>query len=307
MWTTIKRVVRSGFTDFWRNSFVSIASIFVMTVTLFVIGSIFFIQATLDTTLMQLRDKVDVNVYFALSAREDQILNLKKDLESLPHVKNVEYKSREQVYNDFKERHQDDQLTLQALDELGENPLGAMLNIRANDTEQYEAIAQFLETHDSGTGGSSSIVDKVNFYQNKIAIDKLTSIIKGSEQLGFVITIILVVMSVMITFNTIRLAIYSSRDEIALMRLVGASYTYIRGPFVVEGIMAGAFSAIIALALFYPLTFWLGPSTEEFFGGLNLFEYFISHFEEFFLVIMGSGIALGAVSSYLAVKKYLRV
>jgi cell division transport system permease protein len=90
------------------------------------------------------------------------------------------------------------------------------------------------------------------------------------------------------------------------MQLVGASNAYIRGPFVVEGILYGIVSAIITLILFYPLTYWLGPITQNFFGSMNLFTYYISNFGQISLLIVGAGIALGAVSSYLAVKKYLK-
>jgi cell division transport system permease protein len=306
LWTSLKRILRSGFVNFWRNSIVSAASIFVMTITLFVIGMALFTQATLESVLTQIRDKVDVNVYFVTSAEEKDILDLKASLESLPEVSAVEYVTREQALAAFRKRHENDQHTLQALEELDENPLGAVLNIKAKDPSQYVNIAAFLERSDVLSKEGTSIIDKINYYQNKVAIDKLTAIIRSSERLGLAITFILVVMSVLITFNTIRLAIYIARDEISVMRLVGASNAYVRGPFVVEGIMTGIFSAIIALALFYPLTYWIGPSTENFFSGLNLFDYYMDTFSEFVLIIMGSGILLGAFSSFLAVKKYLK-
>jgi len=90
------------------------------------------------------------------------------------------------------------------------------------------------------------------------------------------------------------------------MKLVGASNSYIRGPFVFEGIMYGIVSAIITLILFYPLTIWLGPITKDFFGGMNLFDYYINTFSKIFLIIFSAGILLGAISSYLAVRKYLK-
>jgi len=116
----------------------------------------------------------------------------------------------------------------------------------------------------------------------------------------------LVVISVIIIFNTIRMAIYISREEISIMRLVGASDAYVRGPFVFEGMMYGIISAVITLVLFYPIALWLGPYTQQFFGDINLFMYYTSNFGIIFLSIMGTGVFLGALSSYLAVKKYLR-
>lgn len=307
MLVAIKRIARAGFLSFWRNSIVSVSSVFVMTMTLCVIGSILFVQVTLETTLAQLSSKVDVNVYFVTTAPEADILTLKTAVEGLPEVAAAEYVPKEKVYADFRARHENDSLTLQALDELGENPLGAILNIRAKDTAQYAGIAQFLETSDLLKKNETPIIDKVNYYQNKVAIDKLTAIINSTEQIGLFVTLLLVVMSVLITFNTIRLAIFTSKDEIAVMRLVGASGAYSRGPFIVQGIMSGLASAIIALAIFYPVTYWLAPFTTGFFSGLNLFDYYVEHFPEFFVILMGSGVVLGGFSSILAVRKYLKV
>ncbi|HEY4502237.1 MAG TPA: permease-like cell division protein FtsX [Candidatus Paceibacterota bacterium] len=303
----LRRIIRSGFVSFWRNGFVSLSSILVMTVTLFVMGSLIFLGATLDATLEQIKNKVDVNVYFVTSAPEEDILALKAQLEALPEVASVEYLSREGVLDRFKERHEGDQLTLQALDELGENPLGATLNIRAKETSQYEGIAHFLQNESALESGGESIVDSVNFFQNRAAIEKLDTIIKSSQTFSLVVTIVLVIASIIITFNTIRLAIYTSKDEISVMRLVGASNFYIRGPFVFEGMMYGFVAAVITLVLFYPLTFWLGPVTEGFFGDINIFRYYVDNFGEIFLLIIGTGIVLGAVSSFLAVRKYLRL
>ena len=223
MWIKIKRVIRAGFFSFWRNGFVSLSSILVMVVTLFVIGSVIFSGVILRFTLDQIKEKVDINVYFVRTANEADILAMKDKLEKLAEVQSpIIYVSREQALEEFKQRNQNDELTLQALEELGENPLGAKLNIRAKDPGQYENIAKFLQNQSALSVGNTSIIDKVNYYQNKEAIDRLTSIINSSNRLGFVLTIFLVVISVLITFNTLRLVIYMSRDEISVMRLVGA-------------------------------------------------------------------------------------
>lgn len=278
-----------------------------MTVTLFIFGSVLFLGAMLNASLEEIKDKVDINVYFITTAPPEEILSLKDSLLALSEVESVEYVSRDEALERFRLRHENDQLTLQALEELGENPLGANLNIKAKETSQYEGIAAFLESESAlRSGEEAPIIDKANYFQNKIAIDKLTTIIESSETFGLVVIIVLVISSIIITFNTIRLAIYTSRDEISVMRLVGASNMYIRGPFVFEGIMYGVVAASITLALFYPITLWLGPITESFFGNINLFSYYINNFARIFSIIFGSGIVLGAVSSFLAVRKYLK-
>lgn len=304
----IKRIVRAGFISFWRNSFVSVSSIVVMTITLFVIGSLIFLNALLDASLGLLKDKVDVNVYFVTDAPEVNIKSVQTALESLPEVESVVYVSRDEALKRFRERHKDDEIELQALEELGENPLRASLSIKAIDPSQYEKINTFLSDDQSTLSkDTGSIVAKVNFSDNKSAIQKLTDIIAAIERFGLVLTSTLVIVSVIIVFNTIRLAIFIAREEISIMRLVGASDLYIRGPFVFEGVMYGFVSGIITLVAFYPLTLWLGPATQRFFGNINLFTYYTSHFGPIFLTLMVTGVLLGALSSFLAVKKYLRV
>ncbi len=304
----LKRIVRSGFVNFWRNGFVSISSIVVMTITLFVIGSLIFLNAMMKASLEFLSEKVDINVYFEIEAPEESILAVQRSLEGLPEVRHVSYISRDEALKRFRERHKDDEIELQALSELGDNPLRASLSVKATDPSQYERINNFLSTDQTTLRqDGSSIVAKVNFKDNKSAIEKLTQIIEGVELFGLVVSLVLVAASIIIVFNTIRMAIYISREEIAVMRLVGASDAYIRGPFVFEGVMYGFISALITLIAFYPLAIWLGPATQAFFGNINLFTYYTSHFGPIFLTLVGTGMFLGALSSFLAVKKYLRV
>lgn len=307
IWITAKRIIRSGFFNFWRNGFISLSSVLVMVITLFVIGSTIFSGAILRKTLDEIKNKVDINVYFVRTAEEGDILAMKNNIERLPEVAPpVIYVSRDTALAEFKKKHENDSYTLQALDELGENPLGAMLNIKAKDPSQYESIAKFLQDQNALSGNSGAIIDKVNYLQNKDVIDRLSKIITSANRLGFALTLLLIVISILITLNTIRLVIYMSRDEISVMRLVGASMGYIRGPFFVAGAIYGFVSAIITLIIFYPVTIWLGNSTESFMG-LNVFHYYTSNFGQIFLLIVGSGVVIGAISSWLAIRKYLRV
>ncbi|PIS04043.1 hypothetical protein COT83_02755, partial [Candidatus Peregrinibacteria bacterium CG10_big_fil_rev_8_21_14_0_10_44_7] len=141
-WTNTQRIFKSGFVNFWRSGFISLASSLVMVTTLMVIGSLLFLGTLFDSTLTQIKNKVDINVYFVTDAQEEDILALKRSLEALPEVASIDYESREDVLAAFRERHADDQTMLQALDEIGDNPLRAVLNIRAKTPSQYETIAQ---------------------------------------------------------------------------------------------------------------------------------------------------------------------
>lgn len=307
IWIKFKRIIKSGFVSFWRNGLVSLASTLVMTVTLAVIAALIFVGALLNSTLQGIRDKVDINVYFVKGAPEDQVLDMKKDIQNLPEVQSVTYVSENEALENFKQKHQDNPLILNALDEINTNPLGASLNVRAKDPSQYESIANYIQNRDLSSNGHQSIVDKINYTQNKQAINTLDNIINSSERLGALIAIFFAVISILITFNTIRLAIYISRDEISVMRLVGASQRYIRGPFLIIGLIYGLLSALITLIIIYPAAYWVGPLTLSLGTGLNIYNYFLSNFFQIVGTIVLVGLFLGFFSSYLAVRKYLKV
>lgn len=302
--TDTKRIIKSGFTNFSRNGIVSIASVLVVTITLCVISSLLFLQAILHFSLSQIQDKVDVTVYLNVGTAEDKIMTLKSSIEQLPEVASVSYTSSDQAIKDFRERHQDDYLTIQALDELSDNPLGASLNIKAKDPAQYESVVKNLEGDTALARDNASIIDKINYHQNKIVIDRLSAIINGARTLGLLITLIMMIVSIIITFNTIRLTIYFAREEIGIMRLVGAENKYIRGPFMVEGIIYGVIATLITLIIFFPVTIWLGNNMSDFLG-MNVFAYYTSNFIQITLIILASGIVLGSLSSFLAVRRYL--
>ena len=180
-WTDTRRIIRSGFLNFSRSGVVSIASVLVVTVTLSVITFLIFLQAVLHYSLTEIEDKVDITVYLTLDASETAISDLQNSIEALPEVAEVTYLSRDEALERFREEHKDDYLTLQALDELGENPLGASLNIRAVETSQYEGIAKFLESENALSNDGSSVIEKINFYQNKQIIDRLANIISSAR------------------------------------------------------------------------------------------------------------------------------
>ena len=290
--------------NFKRNGLVSWAAVLVVTVTLCVITLIIFLQAILNFSLQYFKDKVDITVYFTTSAPEDKIISLKSSLEKLPEVANVSYTNREEALRIFRGRHINDYPTIQALDEIDENPLGAYLDVKAKEVSQYENVANFLKSDNTLILGSSSIIDKVNYYQNKPVIDRLNTIISGAQKLGFLITLLFVFISIIITFNTIRLTIFISKEEIGVMRLVGASKMHVRGPFMIEGAIYGVVATLFTLILFWPATAWLGRNMTYFLG-INVYDYYISSFFQIFTILLLSSVGLGIVSRFLAVRKYL--
>ena len=301
---TIKRIIKAGFLNFKRSGLVSWAAVLVVTITLSVITIIILLQAVLHFSLSQIKDKVDVTIYFTTNAPEEKIMQLKSSLEKLPEVASVSYTSADEALRIFRERHANDYPTIQALDEIGENPLGAYLNVKAKEVSQYESIASFMKGGDALVSGSASIIDKVNYHQNKLVIERLNTIISGAQKLGFLITLLLVIISIIITFNTIRLTIFIAKEEIGVMRLVGASKMHVRGPFMIEGAIYGVIATLITTVIFWPATFWLGVKMTDFLG-INMYNYYLLNFFQIFAILLLSGIILGIISSFLVIRKYL--
>ena len=224
MFVALKRILRSGFVGFWRNAFVSFTSIIVMVVALFVIASTLFNSYSLESALIDFQNRVDINLYFVVDAPIEKIEALKSEIETLPEVQSVTLTTREQALADFRERHRNDELILQGLEQLGENPLGASLAIRARETQQYEGIATFLNERQAQETVANPLIDRVNYQKNKEAIDRLTELIETERRQNEIISLILVIIAAFVMFNTVKLAIYNSREEIAVMRLVGARH-----------------------------------------------------------------------------------
>lgn len=306
-WMATRRVLVGGGKNFARGGAVSVATVLIMTVTLSVIAFLILLSGLLSYTLTAIKEKVDVSVYFITTASEKDILAVKSQLENLPQVVEVTYTSADEALEAFRARHADDQLTLQALAELGGNPLDASLGIRATDPSEYESIVNFLEASPALSVGGASIVDRINYTQNKEAIDRLSLAIRATRDIGLAVVIILAVASILIAFATVRLAIYTAKDEIAVMRLVGASGAYVQGPFIITGIITGIIAALLVLLIFWPATWYAGAKTVGWFGGFNLAHYYGDHLLAIALIIISSGVVLGAVASVFAIRKYLNV
>ncbi len=304
MTTEIKRVIKAGFVNFLRSGVVSWASVLVVTITLSVITALILLNVTLHSALSQIKDKVDVTIYFTVDAGEDNVLALKDSLEKLPEVEKISYVSKEEALSLFRLRHENDYPTIAALDEIQDNPLGAYLNVKAKEVSQYENIANFLKSDSALVQGSLSVIDKVNYHQNKIVIERLSNIIHGAQRLGFLTTLVLIIISIIITFNTIRLTIFISKEEISVMRLVGASKMRVRGPFMVEGSIYGIIATILTLVLFWPVTVYFGNSMTNFLG-LDIYGYYVSNLLQIFIINLLSGVLLGIVSSFIAISRYL--
>ena len=303
--TQVKKTFYLGLVNVVRNSFVSFSVIFVMTVSLFIVGfSLLFGQVMSDVT-DGLRDKVDMTVYFVSGTPEEQVFEFRDKLEGLAQVREVIYVSQETALEEYRKRHENDTDILRGLDILEENPFRARLSIRAHQAGDFEAISRFVENEDILSDNPTKVVDKIDYYQNRQVIMRLSSVVDTATFLTRIVIALLIFISFIIVFNIIRLIIYLSRDEIKVMRLIGAADWYVRAPFLVSGGIYGFVGSVVATFLLYPVSYWLSPIVERFFEGQGLFSYYISEFFTLTLILVGLGVFVGTLSSYLSTHRYL--
>ncbi len=301
MFASLWRIIYYGVKNFIRNGWPSIATVGTMIIALLVFLGLILFNVTTTNALALIQDKIDISVYFKDNAPEDEILNIKQSLENLPEVKQVEYVSKDQALEIFKQTHKDDETIMQAINELDTNPLVASLNIRAKDPSQYALIADYLSSENL-----NKFIDSLSYSKNQVVIDRLNSIINTINQVGLVMTLILAFVAGLVIFNTIRLAIYSNRDEIGIMRVVGASNAFIRGPYLVSGIIAGIISALLSIIIAIPIVYVASPYINVFIPNFNMFSYFIGNIFNLILYQLIFGILIGGFSSFFAVRRYLK-
>lgn len=301
----LKRILREGLIAFWRNKLVSFASVLVMVMSLFVLSSILFMNSIAEFTLTQLEERIDVNVYFFPDAPEAEILALQNKISLIPEVSEVNYVSRQDALVSFQERHQDDELIIRSLDEVADNPLGASLNIQAQSSAQYEAIISSIETEPAVA--NANFVERINYRDNEAIIDRLNHFTAVMYAIAYATTIFFIIIAALMVLTTMRIAIYASKKEIVVKRLVGAEPRYIKGPFMVMGSLYGLLAGIITVLALYPITRWLGEYTKTFFGGIDISLFYVTNVLHISIIVIGFGIVLGVVSSIIAVRKYLRI
>ncbi len=302
MFTTLSRIIKYGLQVFRRNGWVTASTIVVMVLALMVFEGLILFGVLTQKAVVELEDKIDISVYYKQGAPEDEILKMARAVEKLPEVKKVDYVSREKALEIFKENHKGDATIGQALENLDDNPLLASINVKANNPEEYAAIAAYL-----GNGNFQSIIQKITYAQSQTAIDRLVRLVNTLKRAGFFATVFLAATAALVTFNTIRLAIYSNREEIGIMRLVGASNVFINGPYVIQGIMIGLAAAIFSVLLTIPIINASSGYINVFIPGSNFDQYFASNVLVLLLYQLLFGLFLGVVSSTIAVRKYLKL
>lgn len=302
MFLAISRTFKEGMINFWRNGWLSIAAVSVLLLSLYIIGVMFVATVTANGVLKNIQEKVNVSVYLKSDVSEDRILQIKEELEKGAEVKSVEYVSKEKALEDFKRNNADEPVIMQSLEEIGDNPLLASLVVKANNPDQYETISNFV----NGDSFKEDI-SRINYGKNKEIINKLNGIISEIKKVGLTLVLVFSAIAILIIFNTIRIAIYTHKQEIEVMRLVGSSNMFIRLPFIFEGMVYGVVASLISMVLLFITLKLLSPYLVRLIPPENMLAFYFSQFGMLILVQMVFGILLGAFSSIIAVRKYLKI
>lgn len=298
-----KRVAISAFQDLSRNIWLNVTTIVIIVVSLFMIATMLAIDAVGNHTIKMLQEKIDISIQIKDDVEESKILELKKDLEAMEEVKSTEYVSKDQALINFKEKHRDNEYINQSLEELGDNPLFAVLNIKANALEQYKIIDEYINNNEN----YKDIITKVNFKENEKAIENFSNILKTIKDGIFALAILFVFVSISVSFSTIRLAMYAHKKEIEIMRLIGASNWYIRMPFIIEGAVFGVAGCALAIVSIFPIIVYISPKISQFLPDFSLYDYFMSNLFNLTVLLLAIGMGLGVVGSFIAIRRYLKV
>jgi len=298
------RIFKFGFQNFWRNFWLSIVTVFIFVLTLFSISVVYTLNVVADNAINAIKEKVDIDLFFDPTIPEDKIFAVQAYLESQPDVKAVEYISKEQALESFRAEHQDDPTIQESLSELTENPLPATLVVKAKALEDYSNIVVNLDNSEY-----SHLISSRNFEDNQVVIDRLSSITDRIYQVGIGVSLIFILVAILVVFNAIRMNIYTQREELGIMRLVGANNIFIRLPFIIESILYALLASILTILILYPLLSAVSPYINNLFEGYDfkMFSYFTANFWNILGLEIIISVVISVISSMIAIGRYLRV
>jgi len=299
------RILKFSIQNFFRNIWLSIVTITIIVLTLFSVTFLIFINSIMDQSIKIVESKVDVSIYFKPTATQEQILSVESHLESLVYIKDIKYVSKSESLAKLREQYKDSPLILESLKELNNNPLGDTLIVNTYETKDYQKVIDLIQA----TPQYAVLVDNQSFDDNSYIIEKLEKISNEITKIGWSITIFFALISLLVIVNTIKIAIYTHRDEIGIMKLVGASNQFVRGPFIGEAIIYALIGSIITFILTYMIATFSDPYVVGLLGqtDFTLLKYLNSNI----LIIFGGEllgiILISVIATTLALRRYLRV
>lgn len=302
MFLVFIRTIKEAWVNFLRNGWLSVAAVSVMLMSLFIISTLFLMVVATDKKISEIQDKINISIYFKSDVSEGRIMEIKSDIEKFDVVKSVEYMSKEKALEDFRKNNEKEPAILRALDEIGTNPLLSSLVVKATDPSKYDSISEYV-----GNSPFSEEVSRVNYGKVKEVIDNLNATVSEIVRDRQILSLMFMIVSVLIIFNTIRITIYTHKQEVEIMRLVGASNTYIRLPFIFEGILYGLIATIICMLVLFLSIRFASPYITKLVSAGDLISLFYANIWKLLGLQLAAGVLLGMISSWIAVRKYLKI
>jgi cell division transport system permease protein len=304
MFIPLLRIIKFAFQNFFRNFWLSIITITILVLTLFSINILVLLNFLADTAISSVQDKIDVSVYFYPEVSEESVRNVRSYLVGLSQVRDVKYVSREEALEKFRGNHEDNESIVTSLEELEENPLGATLVIKTHSPDDYPFVLETLDNPEF----TSFIQDK-NYDDHKEIIERIDRITDRVRNFGIILSGIFVMIAVLIVINTIRVAIYTHREEIGIMKLVGASNWFVRMPFLAEGVLYSFLATLAIVAIVYPVSFFAEPYVSGFFDteSVGMIAYLNHNFLWIFVTQFVALSVLNIISTGFALGRYLKV
>ena len=301
LFTALARILKTAVISLWRNRWLSLAATLIMVITLLIISIFISLTVITNRVTAKIEDKIDMVAYIKEEASDSQIFALKKMLLNRSDVATVNYVSKEEALKRWKESNRLRE-TIRDVITAEDNPLPRSLEIKTNEPEQMEALAEVLNSQDY-----APLIEKLSYTENKQMINRLIRFANFIKLTGLVLSIIFVMISILIIYNTIRLTIFARSDEIEIMRLVGATDWYIRGPFIFEGIAYAILATFIASILIFFAFRLTVPMAENYLGDFDIGKGYLGvNFALVVLMQFGVSVILGMACSALAIKKYLK-
>lgn len=300
---SLARVIKFSFQDIGRNIWLSIVTMSILILALFSINMLLTVNVISQAAIGAVKEKIDVNIYIKPDTEESKIMALKAQISGLSQVKDVRYISKQEALESFKDKHQNDPEIMESLKEIGKNPLTPSLVIKPKDVDQYQELIANLN------GVEDDIIESRNFDDHKLMIDKINGITDRVSEAGMVISFTFIIITLLLVYNSIRVAIYTHRREIKIMRLVGASNWFIRAPYLFSSVIYTVIGVSAIVVIYYFFLNLLQPYIETFFidYDINLAAHFRNNFINIFGLQFLVGIVVNMGASLIAVSKYSKV
>lgn len=299
----IKRIFKMGFRNFLRNGWLSLAAVFVMIITLFILSLFVILNMGVNETVKKISQKIDLSVRLKDTASTEKVDELKTIISQREGVEGISYKSKEQAWEEFRNLNEKNKEITSEL-EPGDNPLWASLEIKLNDPNKLQSIVEIAEKEEF-----NQAVDRVNYREKQSIFETLVKFTNFIKKAGLFLTIVFVSISFLIIFNTIRITIYSRREEVEIMKLVGATNWYVRSPFVFEGALYGIIGAIICSIIIFASIYFVSSVMEKYWTLVSQ-SHSMEFLQEKLLLVIGleilTGVIIGTISSGIAIRKHLK-